>query len=109
MINQSARVQKMFGSIATRYDLANHVLSCGLDIYWRRRAAEIVRDWRPQQLADLATGTGDLALAIQKELPTADIVGADFLPDMLYLVRRTRAREVALPNALSHSFGDNTS
>ncbi|PYI77871.1 MAG: methyltransferase [Verrucomicrobia bacterium] len=43
MINQSARVQKMFGSIATRYDIANHVLSCGLDIYWRRRAAKGVR------------------------------------------------------------------
>ncbi|PYI60266.1 MAG: methyltransferase, partial [Verrucomicrobia bacterium] len=108
MINQSARVQKMFGSIATRYDLANHVLSCGLDIYWRRRAAEIVRDWRPQKIADLATGTGDLALAIQKELPNADIVGVDFLPEMLELARRKGVRQVALANAMNLSFGDNS-
>ena len=108
MINQSARVQKMFGSIATRYDIANHVLSCGLDICWRRRAAEMVRDWRPQRIADLATGTGDLALAIQKELPNADIVGVDFLPEMLELARRKGVRQVALANAMNLSFGDNS-
>ena len=49
----------MFGSIATRYDLANHVLSCGIDFYWRARAAEIVDAWHPRTIADLATGTGD--------------------------------------------------
>jgi ubiquinone/menaquinone biosynthesis C-methylase UbiE len=42
MITKPAHVREMFGSIATRYDLANHVLSCGIDFYWRSRAAEIV-------------------------------------------------------------------
>jgi demethylmenaquinone methyltransferase / 2-methoxy-6-polyprenyl-1,4-benzoquinol methylase len=106
MINQSARVQKMFGSIATRYDIANHVLSCGLDIYWRRRAAEIVSDWRPQRIADLATGTGDLALALQNELPSAEIVGVDFVPEMLELAQRKGVRKVALADAMNLSFSD---
>ncbi len=106
MINQSARVQKMFGSIATRYDIANHVLSCGLDICWRRRAAEMVRDWRPQRIADLATGTGDLALALQNELPSAEIVGVDFLPEMLELAQRKGVRKVALADATNLSFSD---
>jgi len=57
----------MFGSIARRYDLANHLLSCGCDFIWRRRAAEIVAGWNPQTILDLATGTGDLALALAKE------------------------------------------
>ena len=78
----------MFGSIAARYDLANHVLSCGIDFYWRARAAEIVAGWHPHKIADLATGTGDLALALQKKLPATDIIGVDFLHEMLDLAQR---------------------
>jgi len=73
----------MFGSIARRYDLANHSLSCGADFYWRSRAAQIVASWKPKKLLDLATGTGDLALALQGRLPNAEIIGADFLAEML--------------------------
>ena len=68
----------MFGAIARRYDIANHLLSCGMDFYWRRHTAKIVADWRPHSIADLATGTGDLALALQKELPEAEITGDRF-------------------------------
>ena len=78
----------MFGSIAQRYDLANHVLSCGCDFYWRKRAAEIVAGWRPHSIVDLATGTGDLALALQKRLPDAEIIGADFSEEMLTMAKR---------------------
>jgi demethylmenaquinone methyltransferase / 2-methoxy-6-polyprenyl-1,4-benzoquinol methylase len=106
MITQPARVRKMFGSIARRYDLANHLLSCGIDFYWRRRAAEIVADWRPQRVADLATGTGDLALALQKKLPDAGIVGVDFLPEMLDLAQRKGVRQVVLADAMSLPFDD---
>src|SRR2546430_6932413 len=48
-----------------------------------RSAAEIVSAWRPPRIADVATGTGDLALALQKQLPEAEITGVDFLPEML--------------------------
>jgi len=96
----------MFGSIARRYDIANHLLSCGMDFYWRRRAAEIVADWRPHSIADLATGTGDLALTLQKKLPEAEIAGVDFLPEMLELARRKGLRQIVLADAMNLLFGD---
>jgi demethylmenaquinone methyltransferase/2-methoxy-6-polyprenyl-1,4-benzoquinol methylase len=96
----------MFGSIAGRYDTANHLLSCGMDFYWRRRAAELVSDWRPHRIADLATGTGDLALALQKKLPQAEITGVDFLPEMLELARRKGVRQIVLADAMNLPFGD---
>jgi demethylmenaquinone methyltransferase / 2-methoxy-6-polyprenyl-1,4-benzoquinol methylase len=68
MSTKALHVREMFGSIAGRYDLANHVLSCGIDFYWRGRAAEIVDTWHPHTIADLATGTGDLARAMQKKI-----------------------------------------
>ena len=106
MTTQPARVRKMFGCIAKRYDLANHLLSCGIDFYWRRRAAEIVAGWRPHRIADLATGTGDLALALQKKLPDAEIVGVDFLPEMLDLAQRKGVRQIVLADAMNLPFGD---
>jgi len=96
----------MFGSIATRYDLANHVLSCGIDFYWRARAAAIVDAWHPHTIADLATGTGDLALAIQKRLPYAEVTGVDFLPKMLELAQRKGLRRVVLADAMKLPFDD---
>jgi len=106
MTTQPARVRKMFGCIARRYDLANHLLSCGIDFYWRRRAAEIVAGWRQRRIADLATGTGDLALALQKKMPDAEIVGVDFLPEMLDLARRKGVRQIVLADAMNLPFGD---
>jgi demethylmenaquinone methyltransferase/2-methoxy-6-polyprenyl-1,4-benzoquinol methylase len=96
----------MFGSIARRYDIANHFLSCGMDIYWRRSAANVVTDWQPRSIADVATGTGDLALALQKKLPQAEIAGVDFLPEMLELAHRKGVREIVLADAMNLPFGD---
>jgi demethylmenaquinone methyltransferase/2-methoxy-6-polyprenyl-1,4-benzoquinol methylase len=101
---QAARVREMFGSIATRYDIANHLLSCGIDFYWRRRAAKIVSDWRPHRIADLATGTGDLALALQKKLPEAEITAVDFLPEMLELAKRKGVHQTVLADAMNLPF-----
>lgn len=96
----------MFGSIAARYDIANHLLSCGIDFSWRERAARIVADWHPHRVADLATGTGDLALALQKKLPDAEITGVDFLPEMLELARRKGLRQPVLADAMNLPFDD---
>jgi demethylmenaquinone methyltransferase/2-methoxy-6-polyprenyl-1,4-benzoquinol methylase len=96
----------MFRSIARRYDLANHVLSCGIDFYWRRRAANMVAGWRPHKLADLATGTGDLALALQAKLPETDIVAVDFVPEMLELARKKGVRHLLLADAMALPFAD---
>ena len=106
MSTKPAHVREIFGSIATRYDLANHVLSCGLDFHWRAHAAEIVDAWHPHTIADLATGTGDLALALQKKLPYAEVTGVDFLPEMLELARRKGMRRVILADAMKLPFDD---
>jgi len=106
MIAKPAYVREMFGSIARRYDLANHVLSCGMDFYWRARAANIVAGWRPRNIADLATGTGDLALALQNKLPDTEITGVDYVPDMLELARKKGLRNVLLADAMKLPFLD---
>ncbi|PYJ24277.1 MAG: bifunctional demethylmenaquinone methyltransferase/2-methoxy-6-polyprenyl-1,4-benzoquinol methylase UbiE [Verrucomicrobia bacterium] len=107
-MTQPERVQHMFGSIARRYDLANHILSCGVDFYWRNRAAQIVADWNPKQVIDLATGTGDLALAIQRKLPESQIVGADFLPEMLEIANRKGLRQTMVANAMKLPCADSS-
>jgi demethylmenaquinone methyltransferase/2-methoxy-6-polyprenyl-1,4-benzoquinol methylase len=96
----------MFGAIASRYDLANHTLSCGTDFYWRKCAANIVATWRPAKIVDLATGTGDLALALQKKLPDAEVTGVDFLPEMLELAQRKGVRKTILADAMKLPFPD---
>jgi demethylmenaquinone methyltransferase/2-methoxy-6-polyprenyl-1,4-benzoquinol methylase len=106
MSTKPAHVREMFGSIATRYDLANHVLSCGIDFYWRARAAKIVDTWHPHEIADLATGTGDLALAMQKKLPHAELTGVDVLQEMLEIARRKGVRRVVLADAMELPFDD---
>jgi demethylmenaquinone methyltransferase / 2-methoxy-6-polyprenyl-1,4-benzoquinol methylase len=105
---QPERVRQMFASISRRYDLANHLLSCGADFYWRKRAAEIVGSWQPKKIVDLATGTGDLALALQRKLPVAKIVGVDFLPEMLELAKRKGVRQTIVADAMGLPFGDSS-
>ncbi|MDP9004139.1 MAG: ubiquinone/menaquinone biosynthesis methyltransferase [Verrucomicrobiota bacterium] len=94
----------MFGRIARRYDLANHFLSGGADFLWRRRAAKIVEQWQPNQVLDLATGSGDLALSLQNRLPNATITAADFSPEMLSIAKRKGVRETVLADAMHLPF-----
>jgi len=78
-----AKVRGIFSAIAGRYDSANHLLSGGLDFLWRARAARLVASWKPRSVLDLATGSGDLALAIRQAAPQARVIGADFCLPML--------------------------
>lgn len=94
----------MFGRIAPRYDLANHLLSGGADFLWRRRAAKIVTQWGPARVLDLAAGSGDLALALQNRLPAATIIAADFSPEMLAVARGKGVRETVWADALELPF-----
>src|SRR5438067_12896169 len=89
----------MFGRIARRYDLANHLLSGRADFFWRLRDAKMVKAWRPRSVLDLAAGSGDLALAIQRRLPEATITAADFSPEMLHVAKRKGVRETVLADA----------
>jgi demethylmenaquinone methyltransferase / 2-methoxy-6-polyprenyl-1,4-benzoquinol methylase len=97
-------VRAMFGRIARRYDVANHLLSGGADFLWRRRAARIVAGWRPRDVLDLATGSGDLALALERRMPEAKITAADFSPEMLEVARRKGVAKTVLADALQLPF-----
>ncbi len=84
-----AAVSSMFARIAGRYDFLNHLLSGNADRRWRRFAAGRLNG-RHRRVLDLATGTGDLALAIGRE--GREVIGADFCLDMLALARRKSGR-----------------
>lgn len=88
-------VRGMFDAIAPTYDRANHLLSLSVDRYWRRCAVAEVRRTVPgpaPRILDLCCGTGDLALALARGIPSATIVGADFSLPMLQLAARKGAR-----------------
>lgn len=78
----------MFDRIAGIYDLGNHVLSLGLDFAWRKRLARELAAYHPAAALDLACGTGDLAFAIKKEIPSVNILGVDLAMAMLEIFER---------------------
>lgn len=87
----------MFNAIARRYDLLNHLLSGGADLYWRRRALGRVRCENPRQILDLATGTADFALAAARLRPRR-VFGVDVACDMLRLgAAKVRRRSPPIP------------
>jgi len=89
-----SRVQAMFGEIARRYDLLNHVLSLSLDGGWRRRAALETRPAKPLRVLDLCGGTGDLSVALaQVDDPPGLVVCCDFSHPMLALAGPKFARK----------------
>lgn len=85
-------VRSMFSRIAGRYDVANHLLSGGVDFWWRRVLVRRVHDVHPHDVLDLATGSGDVAFALADGLPASTrIVGMDFCQPMLDEAVKKRA------------------
>jgi demethylmenaquinone methyltransferase/2-methoxy-6-polyprenyl-1,4-benzoquinol methylase len=83
-------VRDMFGRVAHRYDLANHLLSFNIDRYWRAHAVKRVRHIldRPEaRVLDICCGTGDLALALARARRGL-VLGSDFCHPMLLAARR---------------------
>ncbi len=85
-------VRSLFDSIAYRYDLLNHLLSGGVDFYWRRKAIDCLRDIAPQRILDVATGTGDFAIAALRLRPL-EVVGIDIAENMLAVGRKKVANK----------------
>lgn len=83
----------MFGEIAGRYDLLNHLLSLNVDRYWRWRTVQLVRPRPGARILDVCTGTGDLALAYHRATENnSEIVAADFCHEMLVIGRQKGQR-----------------
>lgn len=99
-------VKDLFSAIAERYELVNHLLSGGLDLLWRAAAVRHVVRWQPGLLLDVATGSGDLALAIEKNSPGTRVVGADFCRPMLEVARRKGLTELVEADGLHLPFAD---
>jgi demethylmenaquinone methyltransferase / 2-methoxy-6-polyprenyl-1,4-benzoquinol methylase len=83
----------MFARIAPRYDLANRVLTAGLDESWRRRAIALLGAPDGGAVLDCCCGTGDLVFGLLRSDPTLRVTGIDFCPPMLDRARRRAGRE----------------
>lgn len=81
-------VRGMFNDIAPTYDRLNHILSLDIDKIWRKRVVRIVRKLGAKHIMDMATGTGDLAIAMAKGIEGATIYGADFSSEMLAVAKQ---------------------
>ncbi|MDR1413296.1 MAG: demethylmenaquinone methyltransferase [Actinomycetes bacterium] len=111
---KQARVYEVFQSISTDYDRMNDVISLGRHRAWKRALVRAIAAVRPEAVLDLASGTGDIALAIAQAVPAARVTASDFSENML-AVARQRFDEagvenvtIACENALSLSFLDDS-
>lgn len=99
-------VRDAFSRIANRYVLTNHVLSCGMDIWWRKVVTRRIRAWNPEHILDVASGTGDLALEIQNQCPDAEVIASDFCAEMLDHASRRGVTHTIVADALKLPFED---
>ena len=99
-------VQRAFTSIAPRYVMANHVLSLGIDVLWRKQVARMVAEISPTKVLDVATGSGDLMMEIQKICPDAEIHGLDFCDPMLDHARKRGLKNLICGDALDLPYDD---
>ena len=80
--SKKEQVAAMFNNIAHKYDFLNHFLSLGIDIIWRKKAIKLIAEKQPKKIIDIATGTGDFALAALKLNPDC-VVGIDISQGMV--------------------------
>jgi len=86
-MDKKKQVKRIFDTISPKYDLLNHLLSAGIDFYWRKKALKLTGVGPDTKLLDLACGTGDFAIAARK-MGVANITGADLSLNMLKLFNK---------------------
>lgn len=99
------QVEEMFDNIAPTYDRLNHIMSLNIDRIWRRRVMRIIRRAKPQRIMDVATGTGDLAIAMARKVNEAHILGVDLSEEMLSEARK-KIQKQGLEKRISLEKGD---
>ena len=102
--SKKEQVATMFNNISKNYDFLNHFLSLGIDIIWRKKAIRLLKETQPKQILDIATGTGDFALAALKLNPTK-VTGIDISEGMLK-VGREKIKKKGFENLIELKLGD---
>ena len=102
--SKKTEVEDMFDNIAPKYDLLNHVLSMKIDVLWRNTLVKWMNKDAPKLVLDVATGTGDLAIAVQKGTG-AEVVGLDLSQQMLN-VGIDKIKKLNLDQKISMQKGD---
>lgn len=87
------QVEQMFDNIAPTYDRLNHILSFNIDKLWRKRVVRLLGKSHPSRVMDMATGTGDLAIAMARRMKQLHILGVDLSEEMLAVARQKIERE----------------
>jgi demethylmenaquinone methyltransferase/2-methoxy-6-polyprenyl-1,4-benzoquinol methylase len=104
-LSKKEQVAGMFNHIAPRYDFLNHFLSLGIDKSWRRRVVKELKKENPLKMLDVASGTGDLAIAAAKRIPELHVEATDIAAAMLEKAeQKTQKRK--LSNRIHTSIGD---
>jgi len=80
---EGEKIRGLFDEIAPRYDLLNRIFSFSIDLWWRRKAVKCLRARSGSRVLDACCGTGDLARALLKQTPGAEVIGTDFSMQML--------------------------
>ena len=113
-LGKKEQVATMFNNISKNYDGLNRVISFGIDVSWRKKVVKIVSKNNPQQILDIATGTGDLALMMSQLNPTK-IVGLDISEGMLEVGKQKISKanlsdkiEMVVGDSENMPFDDNT-
>ena len=96
-LSKKKQVETMFDRIAFRYDFLNRFLTAGVDVWWRKKLISQLKDAQPQNILDVATGTGDVALLTYKLLKPKQITGIDISEGMLQLGRE-KIKKAGLQN-----------
>lgn len=106
ILAQKAKSWQMFNEISPRYDLLNHLLSVGLDIYWRHRLCSFVPQKPNLRVLDLATGTGDVLFTLLQRSPQiVSGYGVDLAQQMLAVAQK-KAKRSNLKDKISFHYGD---
>jgi len=103
-LGKKEQVTQMFDTISKNYDGLNRVISFGIDVKWRKRVVAIVKKKEPNNVLDIASGTGDLAINLVKT-GAEKIIGLDISPGMLE-VGREKVLERNLENKVEMVLGD---
>jgi demethylmenaquinone methyltransferase/2-methoxy-6-polyprenyl-1,4-benzoquinol methylase len=103
-LTKKEQVAKMFDTISGNYDSLNRVISFGIDVKWRKKVLQMVAKTNPENILDIATGTGDLAI-LMAQTNARKIIGLDISAGMLEIGSK-KIKDKNLSNTIEMVLGD---